>query len=113
VIPALTTVEALWLLGALVVISAGVAAIVEGLKGALEAWPGCAGLPRRPILRGVSLVLGVVSVLALGDASALPWVVSVAAGALAGAASEVVYRWVLRDLLPLLADVVRRRLDGR
>jgi len=86
----------------LVAISAAVAVVVSGVKrAALLAWPDLdlwAGWPLA--VRALGVLLGAVAVVAwLGVG-----VAEVAVGMLAGAASEVVYRWLLRR--------IEDRLDG-
>ena len=90
------------MLAGLAAISAGVAVVVSALKRtALTLWPSLDLLPVWPlVVRGLSVTLGAAAVPAwLGFG-----VVEVCVGLLAGAASEVVYRWALRW--------IESRLDG-
>jgi hypothetical protein len=86
----------------LVAVSGGVAVVVGAAKGAVRTWATPDERLERAYLRGLSLVLGV---------AAVGWgwgwtVVPISVGLLAGAASEVVYRWLLREL-PGLLDRLR------
>lgn len=107
----LSTSEAVALLVILVAISAGIAAMIEWTKEVARELR----LPlrrERIVYRGLALALGVAAVYALAPWYGAPWPVAVAVGLLAGAASEVVYRWLIRDLLPAAAGWVRRWLGG-
>lgn len=96
----LTASDAMTVLAMMVAVSAGVAGVVEVVKAALrlahDQWEGHPA--ERVTLRSLAVLLGVGALLPLGSAYGVPWTVSAAAGALAGASSEVVYRWVLRWL---------------
>ena len=95
-------------LGQLVAVSGGVAVVVEGAKRAARLAVARLGITVAPELerlavRALGVGLGVVAV-------GLGWgwdVVAVSVGLLAGAASEVVYRWLLSRLPDLLARVSR------
>ena len=90
---------------ALVAISGGVAVVVELVKmGGRLMLPGVEGHPAEAlVLRALACALGVAAVVPVWGVSP----VEVAVGLLAGAASEVVYRWGLRRV-PRLLD----RLTG-
>jgi hypothetical protein len=101
------TIDAPTLTG-LVAISGAVAVVVEGVKRAGRAVAHRAGVEVHPdaerfALRSLGCALGVAAVccwLGVG-------VVEASVGVLAGAASEVVYRWLLSRLPNLLARVER------
>jgi hypothetical protein len=92
----------------LVAVSGAVAVLVEGAKRAGRAVVHRAGVEVHPeaerlTLRGLGCILGVAAVccwLGVG-------VVEASVGLLAGAASEVVYRWLLSRLPDVLARVER------
>lgn len=94
----------------LVAVSGGIACVVEGVKRAARLALGRAGVVVAPELERLALrALGA----GLGVA-AVGWgwgwgVVEVSVGVLAGAASEVVYRWLLARLPDLLARVTGAR----
>lgn len=96
-------------IGFLVAVSACVAALVELAKGGIRlAIPRIEGSKAEPLLyRLLAMGLGVVLVLGMlpteGRASFISGLVL---GILAGAASEVVYRWFFRKLLPRILSRV-------
>lgn len=95
-------------LTALVAVSGAVAVLVEGAKRAGRAVAHRAGVELHPdaerfALRALGCLLGVAAVCSwLGVG-----VVEASVGLLAGAASEVVYRWLLSRLPDVLARVER------
>lgn len=89
----------------IVAISGAVAVVVESAKRFIRTWRTPPEAVERVYLRGLSLALGV---------GAVGWgwgwdVVPLSVGLLAGAASEVVYRWLLARLPDLLARVTGAR----
>jgi hypothetical protein len=85
-------------LAELVAVSGGVAVCVEAVKTLIRTATTPDESVERVYLRGLGLLLGVALV-------GLGWgwgVVEVSVGLLAGAASEVVYRWLIAELPALL-----------
>ena len=107
----------------MVAVSCAIAAVGEGVKAVLDVvWPlSRAQDHRRAIIRTLSGALGVAAMLPLAI-GVLDWqlgaeiVVGIASGILAGAGSETIYRWVIREILPDIGDGLRaavRRLLPR
>lgn len=97
----------------LVLISVLVSATLELAKLSLHcAFPAFEGSKfEKPLYRSGGILLGMAFVLATLEAwNGIDIVQALALGALAGAASEVVYRWVFRSFLPLLFQTIERRL---
>lgn len=108
----------------MVAVSCAIAAVVEAAKAVLDvAWPlSRAQDHRRAIFRLVAGALGIAAMLPLA-LGVLDWqvgaevVVGITSGILAGAGSETIYRWVIREILPDIGEglraAVRRLLPGR
>ena len=88
----------------LLAVSGAVAVLVEAVKRLIRTWATPDERIERLFLRGLGLALGL-------HAVCITWgytVVPASVGLLAGAASEVVYRWLLAEL-PALLDRLRSK----